>query len=153
MPRKFMKLQTIFLFFYLIFSSYELSAQTITTPSGELVKITLAMTSEEQAQGLSGKKPHEFGDHEGMLFYNKRYDEKRFWMPDTYFDLDIYFLDEKFKILAVEKNTPHHPGRNEPPEIYRTKTYRAMHVLEMKSSSKISQKLKVGDALKFTPKK
>lgn len=139
------------IFSFLFLWSYAAQANSFITPSGEKIKLRLATTPEAQSRGLSGIKSHEFADNEGMLFMYNQSAPRRFWMPDTYFNLDIYFLDANFKILAVEKNVPHHPGRQEPPLIYQTKTYVSQHVLEMKSSSKISKKLKAGDKLRLKP--
>ena len=118
------------------------------SPRGEKISLRFAVSSSEQTKGLSGLKSHEFNENEGMLFVYDKSGPRRFWMPDTYFNLDIYFLDANYKILAAEKNVPFHPGRQEPPLIYQTKTYNAQYVLEMKSSSPISKILKVGEVFK-----
>ena len=76
--------------------------------------------------------------NQGMLFVYKEEGPRRFWMPDTYFNLDIIFLDKNLVIVAIEKNVPHHPGRKVPPPIYSTKTYRAKYVLEIKANSPVS---------------
>lgn len=143
LPRKF-----IFIIAFIVLAQTSW-ANTFFTPSGDKIKLRLALTPKAQSKGLSGLKPHEFGEDEGMLFVYEKSGPRRFWMPDTYFNLDIYFLDAQYKVVAVEKNVPFHPGRQEPPLIYQTKTYEAQHVLEMKSSSKISKKLKKGDRFKF----
>jgi len=137
----------------LLFISFSIHAQSLLTPSKETIHLRLAINKEDQTKGLSGMKPQHFKDHEGMLFVYETPGSRRFWMPDTYFNLDIYFLDSNFKILAVEKNVPHHPGIKEPPAIYQTATYEAHHVLEMKASSPLSKKLKVGDQLLWSDKK
>lgn len=113
-------------------------------PSGEGVKLRLAITQVEQTQGLSGVKPTEFGDNEAMLFYYESDAEKSFWMPDTYFDLDIFFLDKDYMVIDVERNVKHHPTRLTPPPIATTRRIFARHVLEMKASSPLSKKIKVG---------
>lgn len=137
----------------LLFISFSIHAQCLLTPSKETIHLRLAINKEDQTKGLSGMKPQHFKDHEGMLFVYETPGSRRFWMPDTYFNLDIYFLDSNFKILAAEKNVPHHPGIKEPPAIYQTATYEAHHVLEMKASSPLSKKLKVGDQLLWSDKK
>ncbi len=124
-------------------------AQEFITPSKERILLRLAITPEEQQKGLSGLRNHEFKENEGMLFIYENEGIRRFWMPDTYFNLDIYFLDKNFKIKYVEKNVPHHPGTAQPPPIYVTQSYKAWHVLELKTSSKISKKLKINDVLIF----
>lgn len=119
-------------------------------PYGNTVELKLALTKAEHSKGLSGLKSQEFKDSMGMLFVNPDMGPRRFWMPDTYFNLDITFLDRDLKIVAIEKNVPAHPGMNEPPTIYKTETYPAQFILETKSGAKFSKKLKKGDLLKFT---
>ena len=116
---------------------------------GQLIQLKLALTFEEHTKGLSGLKSKEFKSDNGMLFVDSQMGPKRFWMPDTYFNLDIIFLDENLKIVGIEKNVPFHPGTKEPPAIYRTDTYQAQHVLETKANSKFSKNLKVNDKLEF----
>jgi len=84
-----------------------------------------------------------------MIFVYPQDGKRRFWMPDTYFNLAIIFLDQDLKIVGLEKNVPAHPGMQEPPMIKKTETYQAQYILETKASSKFSLKLKVGDQLKF----
>jgi len=115
--------------------------------SGRMLTVKLAITPEEQQQGLSGLKDHDFPDEEGMLFYYESMGPKRFWMPDTYFNLDIFFLDQEMKVIAVERNVPAHPGRSEAPPIFQTRTYLARHVLELKSSSQIAKMIREGDKI------
>jgi uncharacterized membrane protein (UPF0127 family) len=116
---------------------------------GQVIQLRLALTFEEHTKGLSGLKSKDFKSIDGMLFVDSQKSAKRFWMPNTYFNLDIIFLDEKLKIVAIEKNVPFHPGLKEPPTIYRTETYQAQHVLETKANSDFSKKLKVNDQLEF----
>ncbi len=110
------------------------------------LKVYLALSDEEQMHGLSSIKPEFFHDHHSMLFFNEDKTQRSFWMPDTYFNLDIFFLDADLKVLNVERNVPHHPGRSESPPIYRTGTYLCHHVFEMKHS-KVSKKILIGDQL------
>lgn len=117
-------------------------------PSGRLLDIRLAITFKEQAQGLSGVKSHEFSQNQGLLFIYPGMGPRSFWMPDTYFDLDIIFLDDSFKIVYIVRNLPHHPGRQEPPKIARTPNITAKYVLEIRSDSPWAKEFKEG----LTPK-
>ncbi len=119
-------------------------------PKGETITLRLATTREEHSRGLSGTKPSEFSTKEGMLFVNETMGTRRFWMPETLFNLDIIFLDSNLKIVGIEKNVPMHPGKTEPPAIYRTKTYQAQFILETKAQASFSKNLKNGDELKFS---
>lgn len=118
-------------------------------PAKSAVNLRLALTKHEHSKGLSGIKPSDFPNDSGMLFVNDSMGTRRFWMPDTYFNLDIIFLDSDLKIVGIERNVPFHPGYTEPPVIYRTKSYQAQFVLETKGNSPFSSKLKVGDQLKW----
>ncbi|MDD4972849.1 MAG: DUF192 domain-containing protein [Bacteriovorax sp.] len=119
-------------------------------PSGVAVELDLALTRNQHTQGLSGLKSNDFKDSRGMLFVNPEVGLRRFWMPDTYFNLDIIFLDPNLKIVGIEKNVPAHPGNSEPPAIYKTDTYSAQFVLETKAGAAFGKKLKKNDQLKFT---
>jgi uncharacterized membrane protein (UPF0127 family) len=122
----------------------------ITNPYGNSVELTLAQTPAQQTKGLSGIKSQNFKNSQGMLFINSEMGERRFWMPETFFNLDIIFLDQNLKIVGLEKNVPAHPGMMEPPEIYRTKIYFAQYVLETKATSRFGVKLKISDQLNFS---
>lgn len=122
----------------------------IKNPYGNSVGLELALTRNEHTKGLSGLKSSEFKDSQGLLFVNYEMGPRRFWMPDTYFNLDIIFLDHDLKIVAVEKNVPAHAGMTEPPAIYKTETYNAQFVLETKAGAIFGKKLKKNDQLKFT---
>jgi len=121
-------------------------------PSGRQLKIDLALTVSEKIRGVSGIKAKDFANDRGMLFIYWGYAQREFWMPDTYFDLDIFFLDKNLKILAVDRNVPHYPGRQNPSKIPRTKKVLSAHVLEMKSDSPLATELKPGQTLKWSAK-
>jgi uncharacterized membrane protein (UPF0127 family) len=125
----------------------------LVTPSGETIETTLAITLLEQEQGLSGVKPEDFSDEQGLLFFYLQDDERHFWMPDTYFDLDLIYLDKELKITDIIRKLPHHKGRANQELIPRARGVWARHVLEMKSSSEIAKKLKEGDVLQWKGKK
>jgi uncharacterized membrane protein (UPF0127 family) len=127
----------------------QISHGRLATQDGKLIKVELAISPEQQAQGLSGRKKGSLKANQGMLFVYKGEGYRSFWMPDTYFDLDIFFLNKDLVITHVERNVPHHPGRQEPPKIARTKSIKCLYVLEMDASSPLSKKLKVGHQLKW----
>ena len=66
----------------------------ITLPSGNVVDVFVAASGKQQQLGLSHVKDKDFKDNEGMLFPGQDYKVRQFWMPDTHFNLDIYFLNE-----------------------------------------------------------
>lgn len=124
------------------------SVGEITLPSGKKLKTWLAITQEEQTKGLSGTRNQDFSENESMLFFFTADSWRSFWMPDTYFDLDIFFLDKNLKILDIERNVKHHLGWSEKKvKIARTRNIWARHVLEIKSSSPMAKEIKNGDQL------
>lgn len=124
---------------------------TLAHPSGRIIKTVLLVTAKEQEVGLSGTKDHEFAENEGALFWYQDDNVKGFWMPDTYFNLDLVFLDGSLKIIDIDRNLQAHPGRAEPPAIQFSKRVRARHVLEVKANSPFATVLKIGDQLKVLP--
>jgi uncharacterized membrane protein (UPF0127 family) len=124
------------------FKDYETKA--LATPAGKLIKAYLARSEQQQTQGLSGVKPSELADNEAMLFWYEKPGLRNFWMPNTYTDLDIFFLTEDFEVIHVERKVKAHPGMKEPPRIARTPTVYAHHVLELKATSPLSQEIKKG---------
>ena len=119
------------------------------TPQGDIIKTSLVYTPKDMEQGLSGVKPEDFKEDQGMLFFYLEDGDKHFWMPDTYFDLDIIYLDKDLKILDIVRKLPHYIGRNNPELIPRARGVWSRHVLEMKATSGISAKLKIGDKLEW----
>jgi uncharacterized membrane protein (UPF0127 family) len=121
-------------------------------PSGKKLKIDLALTKREKQQGVSGIQAKDFPDDRGLLFVYWDDAYRRFWMPDTHFDLDIFFLDRNLKIRDIERNVPHHPGWQNPSKIPQTRAILSAHVLEMKSASPFAKEIKPGDTLKWSSK-
>lgn len=119
------------------------------TPRGEAIKTRLVFTDQDQIQGLSGVKPENFTDTEGMLFWYVEEGMKHFWMPDTYFDLDLFYLDKDLKITDIIRKLPHYIGRHNEQLIPRARGVWARHVLEMKSGSPIGTKLQIGEKLEW----
>lgn len=126
-----------------------LQSVQLKTPSGELIKTSLVYTPHDMEQGLSGVQPQDFSDNQGMLFFYISEQEMHFWMPDTYFDLDLFFLDKDLKISDIIRKLPHHIGRANPELIPRARGVWAKYVLEMKSTSPIASKLQIGNKLKW----
>lgn len=119
------------------------------TPSGDSIDTRLAIGPKEQEMGLSGIKSEDFDEDEGMLFFYLQEDERYFWMPDTYFDLDLFYLDKNLVITDIIRKLPHYVGRANTDLIPRARGVWSRHVLEMKSTSEIAQKLKIGHKLKW----
>jgi uncharacterized membrane protein (UPF0127 family) len=130
-------------------SQKPLKGLSLKTPDGQVIVTTLVYTPKDMEQGLSGVKPEDFKDNQGMLFFYLSDDEKNFWMPDTYFDLDLIYLDQNLKVIDIIRKLPHYIGRANPQLIPRARSVWSRHVLEMKSTSPISGKIKIGDQLQW----
>jgi uncharacterized membrane protein (UPF0127 family) len=113
------------------------------------ILIKLAIDINDQVKGLSGTRDEDWPDDQGLLFVYTEEGTRGFWMPDTYFDLDLIYLDKDFKITEIDRKIPHFIGRWPQDRIPRARPVWARHVLEMKAKSKVSAKLKVGDQLRF----
>lgn len=152
---KFIFLATLFILFGCQSNSRPSESQNsfgkveLVTPGGQTIHTVLSVTRAEQEQGLSGVKPEDFEDNEGMLFFNLEEEERQFWMPDTYFDLDLFYLDSDLKILDIVRKLPHYIGRANPHLIPRARSVWCKHILEMKSTSPIAQSLAVGQILQW----
>ncbi len=120
---------------------------SLASPSGRMVKTVLLVSRKEQSVGLSGTKDDEFQDNEAALFWSTEEVERRFWMPDTYFNLDLIFLDGELKIVEIDRNLQAHPGMDEPPNIVFSKTVLSRFILEVKANSEFSKNLKIGERL------
>lgn len=118
------------------------------TPSGEMIHASLAYTSADQMQGLQYVKDSEFSYDQGKLFFYLKDSARTFWMPNTFFNLDIFYLDQNMVISDVVWNLPAYAGTVSS-EIPRAPRITSRHVLEMKAGSEISSKLKVGDKLQW----
>ena len=117
-------------------------------PDKTKIHITrLFMTPGARQKGLSGVRPQDFGHQEGALFIFDREDQRSFWMPNTYFDLDIIYLDGNLKITHMARNVPHHPSSKG--NIPRVPPQKAHHILEIRSGTSLSKKLREGMTLTF----
>lgn len=94
---------------------------------GETVEIEVAVSEQEQAQGLMYRDA--MPKNHGMLFV---YDEPRFlsfWMKNTKIPLSIAFLREDGTIGNIKKMKPY-TGLYDPQERYLSK-YQSQYALEM----------------------
>lgn len=128
------------------FKTYE--KERFSLPGGRLIEVFVASTKDQQTQGLSGVKEGQLDSHQGMIFRYNSMSPRQFWMPNTFMDLDIYFLDGHYKVLKVDRRVPAHPGMAEPPLIARSSTVYAQHILELPSSSEYNQFIQQGTTLR-----
>ena len=113
--------------------------------AGQEIKVDLALTDGEQAQGLSGRPS--LAEDEGMLFVFANPGKYLFWMKDMNFPIDMIWLSSDLKVVYIEKNaTPESypetfgPGPNDG---------EAKYVLEVVSGFSDKNNLQVGDEVNF----
>ena len=135
-----------FLGFLLSLKSYALSQvqYPLLIPPNHQIKVHLAVTEQAQKKGLSGVKSEDFKADQGMLFCFTKEEIKVFWMPDTRFNLDIFFLSNDLTVLDIERNMPSYPGFANPEKIPRTRPIKARYVLEMRADSPLAKKITKG---------
>lgn len=124
---------------------YELYPTATIEVGNQTIPVLVAKTDQEKAKGLSSIEASAWPLNQGMLFYYSDSELKSFWMPDTYFSLDIIYLNSSNKVIHIDENVPFHPGYTEPPKIWRGKSYYSQHILELRSNH--PYKIKVGDKL------
>lgn len=119
-----------------------LSLRPITIGNQKLY-VEIAQTSEEKAQGLSGRES--FKEDQGMLFI---YDEAgfySFWMKDMLFPIDIIWIDENFEIVDVTKNIQ----PDSFPQIFQSQKP-AQYVLEVNAGFSDQNSIQIGDKADFS---
>ncbi|MBU0612056.1 DUF192 domain-containing protein, partial [Patescibacteria group bacterium] len=88
------------------------------------LKVGIALTKEEQKEGLSGKDI--LRDDEGMLFVFSNPEKYAFWMKNMNFPIDIIWIGEDLRVIYVKKD-----ARPESyPEVF-VPTENATYVLEV----------------------
>ncbi len=119
-------------------------------PSGEKIVTFIAIKKSEQIQGLSGVYENEFKKTQGLLFSYPDLKKRQFWMPYTFFDLHIIFLDSSFKIIEIEKLKHNSSNKIDLSQIDFSRPILSRHVLEIRSDSPITKILKKGMQLKWS---
>lgn len=110
--------------------------------AGKVLKVGLALTQQEQEQGLSGR--NKLNEDEGMLFIFNHTGQYPFWMKDMNFAIDIIWLGEDLRVVYIKKNAT----LESYPETF-TPSQNAKYVLEVLSQFSEKNNLKVGDKVEF----
>ena len=67
-----------------------LESKTFSIKAGAVeLETKLAISNQTQTKGLSGIQGKDFRDDQAMLFLYPKEGYRRFWMPDTYFNLAL----------------------------------------------------------------
>ena len=64
--------------------------------------LDIADTEQKRSHGLMNRK--DIKSNSGMLFIWKNRQTRNFWMKDTHFNLDLFFLNNQGKIIEIYKN-------------------------------------------------
>jgi hypothetical protein len=101
------------------------------------LSIELADTAHKRSYGLMNRE--DMKSNSGMLFIWKDKQIRNFWMKNTYFNLDLFFLNNQGEIIEIYKNAKAFDETN-----IKSKE-KVKYVLEMKSGE---QNFKIGNKLK-----
>jgi uncharacterized membrane protein (UPF0127 family) len=118
----------------------------VKTPKGILIYAELADTALKRGRGLM------FRDHlaadRGMLFSFGDLQSWSFWMKNTKIPLDIFWMDDKKKIVHIERNVPVCTKTDDTCPQYRPNDG-AMFVLELNGGRADALDLQRGKRLEF----
>jgi len=124
----------------------------LTLPTGQEIQVIIAQTAAQQTRGLSKVASADFDESLGMLFPANHMSARQFWMPETHFDLDLFFMDANYYIIDVHRGLKHQSVMGRRSDVPMSKKVFSQHVLELKSGSPLSKKLEPGMLLKFKVK-
>ena len=109
--------------------------------------VELALTGEQQAQGLSGRA--ELAAGTGMLFVWNQESRRSFWMPDMNFPLDLVWLNGDCAVTHITHNAPPQaPGQSQA-DLPRYTVDQVQYVLEINAGEAALHGIKVGDQARF----
>jgi|CXWL01.1.fsa_nt_gi uncharacterized membrane protein (UPF0127 family) len=118
---------------------------SIVTPNGGIIAVEIAVTPQQQEQGLMFRKS--LAENSGMLFI---FDQERmmsFWMKNTLIPLDVIFLDQQGTVVDIQTMPPCLSEQAECPS-YPAKG-KAKYALEINAGKAEKLGLKNGDLLKL----
>lgn len=109
--------------------------------------VELALTVEEQAQGLSGRA--ELAAGSGMLFVWNQESRRSFWMPDMNFPLDLVWLNGECAVVQITAEAPPQAPGQSRAELPRYTVDGVQYVLEINAGEAARRGINVGDRAKF----
>jgi len=139
----------------LVFAESPLAAPTsdskllpIRTPSGITIQAEIADTPMTRAKGLMYRERLD-KDH-GMLFIFGQPLPWTFWMKNTKIALDLIWLDEKKRVIHIERQVPICTKSDDSCPQYRPNSADAIYVLEIAGGTVDGYKIEKGSTLHFT---
>lgn len=127
------------------FDKGKIEISSAKTKLKKIIAVEFAQSELQQQKGLMYRES--LPADEGMLFL---FDFERtlgFWMKNTYIDLDIAYIDKKFKIVDIQTMKATTPLQVEIPSYPSKKP--AQYALEMNKNWFQKHKFKVGDSIKI----
>ena len=113
-------------------------------PSGAEYSVELALTPEDQAQGLMFRES--LPDRHGMLFVFPEIAPHHFWMKNTMIPLDMIWLDASGRVVFVSADTP--PCKADPCPTYGPDGP-AQSVLEIAGGRAKEERVAIGSTLEI----
>jgi uncharacterized protein len=90
--------------FFLETCSYTPSEVVILGPLDYRIQVEIADSAETRSIGLMNRD--ELAEYSGMLFIFEKEQPLSFWMKNTLIPLDIYYIDENWRIVDIQYMTP-----------------------------------------------
>jgi uncharacterized membrane protein (UPF0127 family) len=118
----------------------------VKTPSGTVIQAEIADTPQKRAAGLM-YRDHLKKDH-GMMFFFDQAQEWTFWMKNTLIALDLIWMDDKKRVIHIERNVPICTRTDDSCPQYRPNDG-AMYVLEIAAGTVDGLKIEKGSKLQF----
>jgi uncharacterized protein len=110
--------------------------------------VELAVTPQQQAQGLSGRPSLAPGT--GMLFILGSEGQPSFWMKDMRFPLDIVWISAEYVVVDItEAVSPPDPGQTTSDLPKYMPAEPAQYVLEINAGEAESADIRVGEMVEF----
>ncbi|HEX6672083.1 MAG TPA: DUF192 domain-containing protein [Nitrososphaeraceae archaeon] len=107
--------------------------------------VDIALTDKQKQDGLSIK--NSMNENEGMLFFLEEPRKASFWMKNMHFPIDIFWLDENFTIVHIEKTLSPCTSTFYCPSY--TPLKESLYVLETISGFSNKHNIKIGDKIDF----
>lgn len=120
----------------------------ITLPGGTLIHAEIADTVKKRADGLMYREHLE--KNRGMLFAFSQAGPWTFWMKNTKIPLDIIWMDEKKRVIHIERNVPICTRTDDSCPQYRPNDD-ATYVLELAGGAAEGFRVERGMKLQFSP--
>jgi uncharacterized membrane protein (UPF0127 family) len=119
---------------------------TVTLPNGAVYAVEIPRTEEARRRGLMFRA--DLPRRTGMLFVFETTGRYGFWMKNCLISLDLVWIDEAKRVVAILPETP--PCKSDPCPIYQFDVP-TRYVLEIPSGAAKREGLVVGSVLRFSP--